>query len=62
MRIAGQLRFAPGGAVVGLDMAVALKIAEALGYDIAAVADLLPEAEAGLLEGLARLRTENEAT
>lgn len=33
-------------------MAVALKFAEALGYDSAAVADLLPEGEAGLLEGL----------
>ena len=41
-------------------MGIALKIAEALGYDITAVADLLPEAEAGLLEGLARLRTKNE--
>lgn len=62
LHIAGQLRFAPGGAVVGLDMAVALKIAESLGYDTAAVADLLPEAEAGLLEGFARLRTENDTT
>ncbi|MBI4968173.1 MAG: hypothetical protein HZC25_08665 [Rhodospirillales bacterium] len=52
LRVAGQLRFAPGGAVVGIDMAVALKFAEALGYDSAAVADLLPEGEAGLLEGL----------
>ncbi len=41
-------------------MGVALKLAEALGYDIAAVTDLLPEGEAGLLEGLARLRSESE--
>lgn len=60
MRTAGQLRFAPGGAVVGIDMTVALKLAEALGYDVSAVADLLPECEAGLLDGLARLREENE--
>ncbi len=42
-------------------MGVALKFAEVLGFDVSAVADLLPEGEAGLLEGLARLRTENEA-
>ena len=42
-------------------MTVALKMAEALGYDTAAVAELLPEAEAGLLEGLARLRTDRES-
>jgi hypothetical protein len=48
--------------VLGIDMGVALKFAEALGYDLAAMADLLPEAEAGLLEGLARLREENEPT
>ena len=41
-------------------MGIALKIAEALGYDLAAVVDLLPEAESGLLEGLARQRTEND--
>jgi hypothetical protein len=41
-------------------MGIALKFADVLGYDIAALADLLPEAEAGLLEGLARLRTESE--
>jgi hypothetical protein len=60
LRIAGQLRFAPNGAVLGIDMGIALKIADVLGYDITALADLLPEAEAGLLEGLARLRTERE--
>ncbi|MBF0354970.1 MAG: hypothetical protein HQL43_07030 [Alphaproteobacteria bacterium] len=58
MRIAGQLSFAPGGGVLGIDMSVALKFAEALGYNLAAVAGLLPEAETGLLEGLARLKSE----
>jgi hypothetical protein len=43
-------------------MGVALKFADVLGYDITALADLLPEAEVGLLEGFARLRTENETT
>ncbi len=41
-------------------MGIALKFAEALGFNVAAVADLLPEAEAGLLEGLARLRSESD--
>ena len=43
-------------------MTVVLKLAEVLGYDVSVVADLLPEGEAGLLEGLARLREENEPT
>jgi hypothetical protein len=43
-------------------MGVALKFAEALGYDLAAVVDLLSEGEVGLLEGLARLREENGPT
>jgi len=62
LRVAGQLRVAPGGAVTGIDLGVAMHMAEALGFDIAAVADLLPDAEAGLLEGLARLRAENDPT
>lgn len=53
LRIAGQLRFAPGGAVIGIDLGLALSLAEVLGYDTAAVADLLPQAEAGLLDGVA---------
>ena len=60
LRVAGQLRFAPNGAVTGIDLGLALHMAEALGYYAAAVADLLPDAEAGLLEGLARLRAEND--
>jgi len=58
LRIAGQLRFAPGGAVTGIDLGVAMHMAEALGYDVAAVADLLPDAEAGLLEGLKNQKAE----
>ena len=38
-------------------MGLALSLSDTLGYDTAAVADLLPDAEAGLLEGLAKLRT-----
>jgi hypothetical protein len=58
--VAGQLRFAPNGAVTGIDLGLALHMAEVLGYYVAVVADLLPEAEAGLLEGLARLRAGND--
>jgi len=43
-------------------MGVALKLAEVLGFDVSAVAGLLPDAEAGLLEGLIQLREENEPT
>jgi hypothetical protein len=39
-------------------MGLVLSLSDTLGYDTAAVADLLPDAEAGLLEGLARLRKE----
>lgn len=60
LRSAGHVRFAPNGAVIGLDFGLALRLAETLGYDVPAIADLLPEAEAGLLEGLARLRAEGE--
>ena len=41
-------------------MGAAMHMAEALGYDVAAVADLLPEAESGVLEGIARMRTAAE--
>jgi hypothetical protein len=41
--------------VVGIDMNVALRLSDALGFDTVAVANLLPQAEAGLLEGLNRL-------
>lgn len=48
--------------MTGIDLGVAMYLAEALGFDAAAIADLLPDAEAGLLEGLARLRAENDPT
>jgi hypothetical protein len=46
--------------VIGIDMGLALTLAGTLGYDAVGVADLLPEAEGGLLEGFARLRTESD--
>ena len=46
----GQLRMAPSGHVLGIDMANALGIAEARRYDITVVSELLQAAEAGIVE------------
>jgi hypothetical protein len=52
-RCSGQLRMAPVGAlVIGLDLATAIALATALGYDVRSVAELLPAAEAGLITAL----------
>jgi hypothetical protein len=48
----GQLLLAPSGHVVGIDMNAALKIGAARGADLAALSELLPAAEAGLVEAL----------
>jgi hypothetical protein len=48
----GQLRLAPSGHVVGIDMDAALKIGASRGCDLAALSELLPGAEAGLVEAL----------
>jgi hypothetical protein len=48
----GQLRLAPSGHVVGIDMDAALGLAAARGHNLAALSELLPAAEAGLVEGL----------
>jgi hypothetical protein len=45
----GQLRLAPSGHVVGIDMNAALRLAVARGFDLAGLSELLPAAEAGLL-------------
>ena len=50
MACLGQLRLAPSGHVLGIDMTVAIKIAEVRGYDLRAVSELLQAAEAGLIE------------
>jgi hypothetical protein len=47
-----QVRLAPSGHVVGIEMAAALEIAAARGSDLAALSELLPAAEAGLVEAL----------
>jgi hypothetical protein len=48
----GQLRLAPSGHVVGIDIGTGLKIAAARGCDLAVLSELLPAAEAGLVESL----------
>ncbi|WP_085440113.1 DUF7697 family protein [Magnetofaba australis] len=45
-----QLRVAPSGQVLGLDMSVALQMADAMGMERATAAELLPWAEIGMLE------------
>ena len=48
----GQLRLAPSGHVVGIDMDAALELGAARGCDLAVLSELLPAAEAGLVEAL----------
>jgi hypothetical protein len=48
----GQLRLVPSGDVVGIDMDAALGLAAARGQNLAAPSELLPAAEAGLVEAL----------
>jgi hypothetical protein len=49
----GQLRLAPSGHAVGIEMDAALKIGTARGYDLGVLSELLPATEAGLVEALA---------
>jgi len=48
----GQLRLAPNGQVIGIDMDAALQVAAARGHDVAMLSELLPAAEACLVEAL----------
>jgi hypothetical protein len=48
-KCAGQLRLAPMGGVSGLDFTAAFACGQALSYDLAALAELLPAAEAGMV-------------
>jgi hypothetical protein len=48
----GQLRLAPSGHMVGIDMNAALQLATTRRCDLAALSELLPAAEAGLVEAL----------
>ena len=48
----GQLRLAPSGHVVGIDMNAALRLGAARGCNLAVLSELLPAAEAGLVNAL----------
>ena len=48
----GQLRLAPSGHVIGIDMSTALSLGSARGCEFAVLSELLPAAEAGLVEAL----------
>jgi hypothetical protein len=56
----GQLRLAPSGHVIGIDMEAALKIGASRGHDLAALSELLPAAEAGLVEALCSDRVRDD--
>jgi protein-L-isoaspartate O-methyltransferase len=55
-----QLRLAPSGHVVGINMDAALRIGAARGYDSAVFSELLPAAEAGLVEALCSDRVRDD--
>jgi hypothetical protein len=48
----GQLRLAPSGQVVGIDINAALSFGAARGCDLAVLSELLAAAEGGLVEAL----------
>jgi hypothetical protein len=48
----GQLRLAPSGHVIGIDMSTALRLGAARSCDLAVLSELLPAAEAGLIDAL----------
>jgi hypothetical protein len=48
----GQLRFAPSGHVIGIDMSTALSLGTTRGCNLEILSELLPAAEAGLIEAL----------
>ena len=56
----GQLRLAPSGHVIGIDMDAALKIGAARGSDLALLSELLPAAEAGVVEALSSDRVRDD--
>jgi hypothetical protein len=48
----GQVRLAPSGHVIGIEMSTALTLGAARGIDLAVLSELLPAAEAGLVEAV----------
>ena len=56
----GQLRLAPSGHVIDIDMNAALKIGAARGRNLEVLSELLPAAEAGLVEAVCSGRSRDE--
>jgi len=56
----GQSRLAPSGHVVGIDMSAALKLGAARGSNLAVLSELLPAAEAGLVEAVCTDRVRDD--
>jgi hypothetical protein len=56
----GQLRLAPSGHVVGIDMSAALMLGAARGCDLELLSELLPATEAGLVEALSGDRVQDD--
>jgi hypothetical protein len=56
----GQLRLSTSGYVIGIDMDAALTLATARGYELTVLSELLPTAEAGLVEALCNGRSRDE--
>ena len=52
MACQSQLRLAPSGHVVGLDLSAALEMVRARGFDLEILVELLPFAEAGMIESI----------
>jgi hypothetical protein len=48
----GQLRLAPSGHVIGINVGAALRVGAARGYDLGVLSEFLPAAETGLVEAL----------
>jgi hypothetical protein len=53
----GQLRLVPSGKVIGIDMQAALQLAVARSYGLSVLSELLPAAEAGVVEALCQRGT-----
>jgi len=58
MACLGQLRLAPSGHVIGIDMSAVMKVAEVRGCDLNVVSELLQAAEAGLVEAMIQKDTD----
>jgi hypothetical protein len=56
----GQIRLAPSGDFIGIDMDAVLKIGAVRGSNLAVLSELLPAAEAGLVEAVCSDRVRDD--